>query len=218
MTYLELKTMFANYVDDVNFGYYTESFAGILLNKAVKEVHKILIANGEQRYMICKETDTVVNQDQYVIPEDFHSVASFNWVENPGTTSEVEHPIDFITPNQRYHNNGYPSSSSNATNYTVKRNRLWVFPTPAAVYRLRLYYNFLLAEMTLDSDEPDIQENYQELIVLYAVRDAFIKDDRESQKILDKINRYETEMKNDAQERRKDSPRYVKVTEGDYFF
>jgi hypothetical protein len=166
MTFLEMQTMFANYVDDVNFGYYTLPFAKTLLNKNQKEVHKILIANGEQRYMICKETD----------------------------------------------------NSNNACNYTVKRNRLWVFPTPASVYRLRLYYNFLLPDMILDTDEPDIQENYQELIVLYAVRDAFIKDDRESQKILDKINRYETEMKNDAQERRKDSPRYIKVTEGDFFF
>jgi hypothetical protein len=63
-----------------------------------------------------------------------------------------------------------------------------------------------------DTDTPDIPDDYQELVALYAARDCFIKDDRADTNLQTKIAFYEKMLSEMADERNQDMSRQVVST------
>jgi hypothetical protein len=77
------------------------------------------------------------------------------------------------------------------------------------VKKLRLEYTYLVADMTLDTDVPDVPEEYQEFLALLACEDGFIKDGRANDLLQKKLKVYRDDLDMDAQERNQDQPRSV---------
>lgn len=213
MTFLELQNMVAQWCDDVSFGYFTQSFVKLMVNNAAYEVYKLLNKTGEYRYLKCLETETVANQQQYIVPSDFITVEKLVFVDNPGTTQESEIVVAPLTLNQVRTFVAPLVDSNGPAVYHLQRDRLVIYPAPQSERTLRLYYSYLPSPMVDDDDEPDAPINYHEYIAVLATKSCFLKDKQPVAPIQDKLDEYTAMLKASAQERHRDMPRMVVETE-----
>lgn len=216
MTREELRNLVLYYCDDLNGGYFTSTQVNVFINNAQGEVQKILLQSYENWYLKCVQTTLVANQNSYVLPTDFLKCHRLEIISSPGTTSETSTMLQPITLNQQdYIRNGpgYPAA------YYLRKSRIVLLPSPDSTYTMRLNYSYRVADMTLDTDVPDIPEEYHELIAINAAYDCLIKDGRDVSALDRKLKSYEEMMKRDSEDRKIDRPRMVTITEsevGDY--
>lgn len=204
----QLRTLALQWLDDLNGTYFTPSIVNTWINNGQTEVQKRLIKAGQNYFLKCVQTTLVVNQKDYILPDDFMKVHRLELVTSGTGTSEVAYPLMPVIINQvdvTPTNVGAPSA------YYFKANRIVITPIPDTAYILRLYYSNQILDMVNDTDSPDLRipQRYQELIALYAAQDGFIKDGRGSELLVKKIAEYERHMDTDTQERNVDYPRMV---------
>ncbi len=87
-----------------------------------------------------------------------------------------------------------------------------MFPAPDQAYVFRLYYQYQIPDMVLDTDTPDIPDAYQEMIALLAAYDCLIKDGRDVSSLNNKIEKYRAQMKDQMAERLADKGRTIVET------
>lgn len=209
MTFLQLQNLVASILDDLNFGYFTTDQVKVWLNNAQKEIQKKLIRSGNNYYLKHIQTNLIVGQSEYVLPLNFKKLNRLEVVISGMAPNETVSPISPITLNQQdlvYRGSGTPMC------YFLRKNRLVLSPCPDQPLVLRMNHSYQIADMTLDTDMPDIPEDYHELIALLAAEDGFIKDERTSEKLNKKIAQYENDFANDASERLVDMPRQIVET------
>lgn len=210
MTLLSLRTLVSQWVDDPQNGYFTVATLNIFLNNAQKEVQKLLIQANETYYTKYVTTNTVQNQQDYVIPSDLLNIERLEIVASGTGINADKRFLQKITLNQQSLNGlqaGLPSS------YYMKKNRVSLLPVPDNIYVLNLYYDYLLTDMILDADVPDVPEDFHEYIAVLAAFDCFIKDDRIPANIVTKQQYYEKLLKQKAESRDTSGPRMVVQTE-----
>lgn len=213
MTFRQLKDLVASWLDDLQFGYFTEPQVEVFINNATKEVQKRLIKAGQNYYNIPVQTTLVVNQNDYVLPDDFKKLHRLEVVISGSCPNESVQEILPITTNQQ---DLVPTGVGTPLCYYFKKSRLVLKPAPDTALTMRMIYSYLVQDMTLDTDTPDVPESYHELIALLAAQDGFIKDGRSSPLLEKKLKQFEDDMDSDAQERNQDSPRSIVQTTNDY--
>lgn len=214
MTFLELQQLTSYWLDDLNFGYFTQTQVKRWLNNAQQEAQKILIQSSENWFLDCVTTTCVANQPNYALPDDFLKLNRLQVVENPGTSSEDRTQIFGVVLSQ---DKLLTQSPAFPAAYYLKSNQLILVPVPDSTYTLRMDYTFRLADMVLDGDVSDIPEQYHEYIALLAAISGFLKDDRNPSSLLAKKQWYEELFKRDSEDRKVDAPREVISTKDDYF-
>lgn len=215
MTLSELRTLCLSWLDDPSGGYFTTAQLNVFLNNAQRQVQKILIQSFESRYVAGVETQTVANQAFYQAPSDFMKVNRFSII-TAGTNEANEEYIDlqYITPNQE---NRVLVKSGTPEFYTILNDKFKLFPTPDTTGKtLRLYYTYRVTDMSADGDEPDVPEEYHEMVALYATLDGFLKDGRQNETISNKLAEYKKQLQEDAADRNIDAPRKIVITQDDF--
>ncbi len=210
MNLTNLQTLVSQWVDDPLNGYFTLPTLTFFLNNAQKEVQKLLIQAGESYYTKKVTTNTVQNQQDYILPDDLLKVTRLEVVASgTGPTADLR-LLQKITMNQQ----GLIGSGVGLpTCYFWQKSRLSLLPVPDNVYVMNLYYDYLLTDMVSGSDIPDVPEDFQEYIAVLAAMDCFIKDDRANQNIAMKKEYYEKLLKQMSEERDISGPRMVVMTE-----
>lgn len=77
---------------------------------------------------------------------------------------------------------------------------------------LRLYYSPMVADLSGDSDVPDVPEQFMEYVAIIAAYNGFIKDDRVPDNLIVKAKGYEELMKKAVTQRTQDRSRSVVIT------
>lgn len=209
MTFAELKAAVSYTLDDLNFGYFTETQVGLWLNQSQRRLQKRLIKAGQNFYTKCVQTTLVVNQNDYVLPEDFKEVNKLVVVVSGSPPNESLSPVLPITMGQQ---TLMGTGVGTPCWYVIKKNRLSLSPAPDTALPLRLIYTYDPVDMVLSSDVPDIPVSYHEFLVLLASQQGFIKDGRENALITKKILEFEGEIDTDAAQRNVDQPRQIVET------
>lgn len=209
MTFAELRELTLTWLDDVNAGYFSNSQVNRWLNNAQIEVQKLLLQAGENYYMKPVQTTLVVNQQDYVLPQDFMHLHRLTLVVSGSPPTQSEVPLSPITTNQQ---DLVPNQTGQPQYYYIKRNRLVLFPTPDTTLPMILTYSPLVGDMTLDTDLPNVPPQYHEFLAVLATNDGLIKDGRQIDSIVMKKKYYEEMLKADSIERRQDAPRSVVMT------
>lgn len=209
MTLAELRTLTLSWLDDTNAGYFTIPQVDVWLNNAQKEVQKLLLQAGQNYYMGPCQTTLVVNQSDYVLPQDFVKLHRLEIVISGVPPFENTCPIAPITLNQQ---DLVPNQTGRPQFYFLKKNRIVLWPAPDSALTLRLYYSPLVADMTLATDIPNVPYSYHEMLAVLATVDGMLKDQRDPSSVIMKRTYYETMLKQDAQERLQDAPRSIVQT------
>lgn len=209
-----LRTLCVSWLDDPSQGYFTPAQMNVFLNNGQRQVQKILIQSFESRYVHGVQTSTVANQAFYQVPTDFLKVNRFSVIlAGTNETNEDYNDLQYITPNQESRilvRTGAPGF------YTILNNMFKILPIPPQVYTLRLYYTYRITDMVLDTDIPDVPEEYQEMVALYAAVDGFLKDGRQNETLMAKLAEYKKQVQEDAADRNIDSARRIVTTQDDF--
>lgn len=214
MTLGDIQTQVLTWLDDPQAGYFTLPVINAWINNAQKEVQKHLLMAGTNWYLKCAQTQLVVNQNLYIVPDDFRQVHRLDLVLSgtfPNETRSVIAPITFNQQDYTSQNTGTPEA------YALKKNAFQLFPVPDAVLTMRLNYSYMVADMTLITDEPDVPVQYQEFIAILATLDGTLRDKTDMSGIIAKKQYFEAMLKSDAALRTADQPRSVVITEQDGF-
>lgn len=210
MNFGQLQTLVSVWLDDVNFGYFSQAQVKVWLNNAQIEAQKLLLEAGQNYYVQRWQTSLVVNQSDYILPSDFMKLHRLELVVSGTVPNETVQVINPVTLNQQdlisNTQDAYPAY------YYIKRNRLVLLPYPQQVLTMRMYYSPEVADMVNDSDVPDVPAQYHEYLAVLAALDGFLKDQRDPSQFLEKRRYYEKMMKDDATERNVDMPRAIVET------
>lgn len=213
MTRSELRTLYWDYLDDPQGGYFTESVANMRLNLATQELQKRLLQAGRQYYTQCVTASTVANQARYALPADFFQLENLAWVvSGSGDTAQLS-PIEERAPNHPDVLN-LNNQTGNPAFFYFQKNYIVLNPVPASVVVLHLNYAPLTTEMASDSDEPDAPEQYHSYIPALAAEEGFIKDGRPLDPIAKKLKALEELLKQTSQNRNYGRARMVNSTGG----
>ena len=211
MTFLQLRTLTLDWLDDPNAGYFSTTVVNLRLNLALKELQKRLISANKEYYAKCVQTDTVASQKAYALPDDFYQILRLERIAQGVTNNYPNFKIEAITPNER---DNYIDDTGAPVAYYMQKNNIMLVPTPDSVYEIHLEYSYQVADMVNDSDEPDAPEFFHEYSAVLATRDCLINDGRPLDPITAKMKDYETLLKQIADQRQADSPRMVVAAGG----
>lgn len=214
MTRQEIKAYIRQLNDDVNGGYFTDTVLNPFINRAQIELQKKLIQSGEFYYLKTVQTSTAEDQSDYVIPTDFLKVHRLELVLSGTGPNEDRLQLQPMTLNQQ---NMITNQIGTPQNYILKRNRFVLFPTPDEALVLRLYYSYLVSNLTSDTEEVDGPVEYHDYVALYAARLCRIKDGADYADLDSEIAKYDVLFKQSAEDRKEDAPRMVVVTSQDWF-
>lgn len=212
MTRLEIKTLILSWLDDSNSSYFIDSNLNVWVNQAQKQIQGLLLQAGQNWYEIPVETLTVSGQSDYLLPSDFVTEQRLELVVSGSGLNEERRPIREITTNQQ---DWVSIQTGRPTLYSIKKDRVTLFPTPDAQYTLRLYYSPLVADLGSDSDVPNVPGQFHEYVAVLGAYNGFIKDDRAPQNLVLKKNELELLLKQMAAKRMEDATRQV-VQANDY--
>lgn len=217
MNFLQLKTLTASWLDDLQYGYFTESQVETWLNNAAYRVQGRLLKAKKNFYNKPVQTTLVINQADYVLPDDFRKMISLEVVVSGTVPNESLSPISEITTNQKFL---VGTGTGTPQLFRFKANRIVVLPAPDQALVMRMEYAYQVARMVNATDIPDVPERYHELLAILACEDGFLKDGRTPDLIEKKKKDFETEFDSDANDRNEAAPRSVVSTgsSGDYTF
>lgn len=216
MTRAELKTLMLSWLDDPQGGYFTDANLNAWINNAQKQVQRKLIQSGNLFYGIEVQTNTVVNTNEYALPDDYLRVHKMELIQSGTFPNENRIVLQPVTPMQA---NFYGTGTGQPGAYYLKQDSFVLLKTPAQVWPIAMLYSYLVEDLTSDLQEPDVPTQYQEMVGVVALMDGFLKDQRNPAPMFqDKLMYYEKLMAQDAQDRNVDVPREVVVTQPDSTF
>lgn len=211
MTFLEIQDLALSWLDDPSAGYFTRPQIRTWVNNAHREVQKLLLNSSEDYYTKCARTSTVAGQSQYQLPPDFVKLQRLSFIYDGSGDNARYQRIFPITRNEQdlvnINQTGDPQS------FFFNKDTLTLVPTPNRGVVLHLDYTYRVSDMTADGDEPDVPEDYHEFLAILCARDGFLKDGRDFGPIERKLAYFEEMLKQNAEQRNQDSPRYVVATQ-----
>lgn len=215
MNLAELKVDTASYLNDPNFGYFTESQVTRFLNEAQQEVQKLLIQAGQNFYLRCAKTAVIPDACTIALPDNFAKVNRLVMITGGVAPNEDYSVLIPITLNQQ---DLVSNLSGTPTSYCLSKNSLRLFSTPDSTtngYLLRMDYTYRVSDMALDGEVPDIPDAFQPLMPLLAAKRGFLRDDRPINDLSGEIQIYKDLMKQDIADRvQQTSRRVVRTTVG----
>lgn len=110
---------------------------------------------------------TVSEDPSYALPSDFSRLIDLFYVESH----------ELVVPMDVREFDALPASTGRPYAYTVRGAEVVFYPTPDAAYNFTLRYWRLPQDMVNDADTPEIPVQYHELLVAYAMRKAFLRED-----------------------------------------
>lgn len=212
MTRAEMNSLILSWLDDVSAGYFTPAQTNVWINQAQRQVQQELIMAGQNWYMLPVETITIVGQQDYLYPSDFLKLHRLECVISGTGTNENRQALGQMTTNQQ---DLVSLASGQPTNFYLKKDRFTISPTPSVAQTMRLYYSYLVADLTSDSSVPDVPSEFQEYVAILAAFDGFIKDDRAPDNLIAKKATYEKRLTDMKTQRAQDMSRQV-VMVNDY--
>ena len=212
MTLAQIRTLALGYLDDSQSGYFDNAFMLSAINKAQREVQKLLIQQGDNWYLKAQQTPLIVNQQEYIMPADFRKSHRLEVITAGVAPNETKVQLAPISLNQQ---DMVPYGVGTPAVWAIKKDRIMIFPAPSVAYTMRLWYSYRIADLVNDSDIPDVAYEYHEFIAILAAIDGFVKDDRPFTNLKLMADSYEKLMRQDSDERQQDAPRHVIETESD---
>lgn len=197
-----------SWLDDEQAGYFNANDTFQWINLAQRQVQQELLLAGENWYQIPVETQTIVNQADYLLPSDFIALHRLEIILSGtiGTPNENRQPLTHITTNQQ---DLLTVVSDVPTNFVMKKDRFTLYPTPSQAWTMRLYYSYRVADLVYTTDVPDVPEQFMEYLALLAAFDGFIKDDRAPENLQAKKMKYENMLTKMKTQRAQDVARQV---------
>lgn len=159
---------FRSLQDEVLEHQFSEAKYRPLVKTWLNEAQRRAVIESEMRIEETSETyATTAGDATYALPSNFNRLIDVFNTE----TNETLTPVDIREFDQ------LPASQGKPYAYTVIGSELNLYATPDGEYPLKLRYWKLPADMVEDNSTPEIPVQYQELLIAYAMKKAFMRED-----------------------------------------
>ncbi len=211
MTKADLRTYVLQLLDDPFGSYFNDTFMDLALNKGQEEVQKNLLMAGQLYWPKDVTALTVQNQQDYVLPSDYLLCDKIGLVTSGIVPTQI---IQWFSPTTLNQINNFGQQSGTPCNYVILKDRFRLYPIPdVANLTLTMTYEYKIADLTSNSQTPDIPEIYQKVVCAYAARMGKVKDDSDMTNINLLLAPFEKEMNELAEQRQHQRPRHVIETD-----
>lgn len=138
------------------------------VRKWLNQAQRRAVIESEMRIQESAQSYTTGAEDSgYGLPSDFSRLIDLFYVENH----------ELVVPMDVREFDALPSAAGRPYAYTVRGGEVIFYPTPDAIYSFTLRYWRLPQDMVNESDLPEIPAQYHELLIAYAMRKAFLRED-----------------------------------------
>ena len=169
----DLRALVREHVNEPTAGFWSDAQLNIYLNLAKDQVTAFMVRLDEDFFELSATFSTAVGTKSYLLPADAMQV---NRIERYTTADAYD--ITMLEPvgHHLLGRNGYPFGSNNKPDYyDVRGVQFDLYPTPDAIYPMRLYYDQRQADMSQDSDVPGHPREAHPLIAARAAKMALTK-------------------------------------------
>ena len=211
MTTGEIMTYISYLVDDPEFGYFTKPKLYVYINQSLKEAQKLLCAAGNNWYVKLSSRATVANQRDYLLPCNTLFIHRLE-LRQGNPLNPDRQVINHITLNQQDNYSTY----AQPVNFYLEKQYLILVPAPQNnVQTMYLWHTPLVADVTQESDVPDLPLEFHEYLAQKAAALCFVQDDRPMENILTVYTETENRLKQAAIQRAQDFAQMVVSTRND---
>lgn len=208
----QIKSYVWSLCDDLAGSYFTTTELTRFINQEQQETQKQLVLSGNNWYLkVDQSGSTVVNQQGYTLPTDLLAINRIELVQNPGV-NEAVFPLTSITLNQK---DAFQNFSGMPCAYYLQKNTIQMIPAPQQVWTIRYYYTYQIADISSDSDTPDVPTEFHEYLAKRVAMQCFIKDGRDATLLLRDIQKVEDDLKARAIERAQDRMSTIVINSDD---
>lgn len=139
-----------------------------LVKTWLNQAQRRLVQESEIRTQVGTQEYTTVASNKSIgtTPTDFYRIVDLSDVD--------AHRL--LTPWSMRDYDSAPPSRGRPYAYSYDASSIYAYPTPDAAYVLKLHYWKLPQDMSADGDAPEIPEQYQELLIAYAMRKAYLRE------------------------------------------
>lgn len=154
--------------DEVLEHQFSESKYRPLVKTWLNEAQRRAVIESELRTQTESDTiSTEANVSGYTLPSNFSRIIDLY-------NTETKEPLEEFAVTDY---DGSPTSTGRPYGFTVIGTTITLYPTPDGVYPLAMRYWKLPDDMVEDADTPGIPAQYHELLIAYAMKKAFLRED-----------------------------------------
>lgn len=193
-----------NYENSARF---TPSFLNDCINAALFELYELLSGVHEGYFDITATLSTTTNVDNVALPADFWRLRGVDVALD--STRWLELRQISIAERNRYSNigNGRPFAYRIANGGT--RGQLTLYPTPDAVYQMRVFYEPTRTALAADGDSLEDWNGWADYVVHGALLRCDEREKRPTGERLAKLEQIKQRIITGAGERRAAEPEYL---------
>lgn len=185
------------------------------LNREQSVVQNHLIQSFENYFVTEANISLVNGTDEYALNSSVIKILRVEWIANDINNPTEIIPISFNDKEMYTGLNIDTTAASDVSAYTIKGNNMVLRPRPqrTTASAVRYYYVKKLADLTTASDVSEIPEQWHELMAWGVYKRALIQQEGAAESIAvanGEYNRYLEDLKQWAENRQIQRPRFVK--------
>lgn len=189
--------------DYPNSSVFTDAFLNDQINDAVGQYVDLLDSTWEGYRDTLTTLVTVASTATVSLPADFHRARAVDILVDGRYA-----PLRRLTLRQTY---GYDIQNARPVGYMLRGALIECFPTPDAIYTIRLRYTPAATVMSSDSDSIDIPNGWENFIVHTALLKLDEREGRDLGERMAVIERYRLRIQAAAEDRDVAEPEYIPV-------
>lgn len=162
-----LRTLIRSWINEPTEGFWLNSELNTYINIANQKINAIITAIRDDFFTISKTFSTTTNTKSYTWPSDFGGLRR---MEHYSTSdpSDIQ-KIDLLKFPRSEAGGEWPfSQSGKSTRYVSFGDHFDLLPIPDAAYTLRMYYDAVKADLTLDTDSPSSPVQFHDMTAIWA--------------------------------------------------
>lgn len=188
VTLTTLRARARERADMVNSTFITDAATSLdaLINEGVQELHELLIEHYGENYSVSSSsTSTVAGTSTYALPSDFFKLLGVDLALSSTDTYDLKR---FNWKERNVFKGASQWGALTLPQYSLEGSNLRVYPAPAGVYTLTIWYVPMLALLANGSDTVNFPNGWERYVVLAAAIKALKKEESNTQDLERELN------------------------------
>ncbi len=166
VTLSNLKLRSREMADMIHSQFVTDPELTRYINSSAQELYDILVmAYGEDYYVLPTPFEFVSNGDPKALPSDFYKVVGVDALVGGGNYVTLK-PFEFTERNRFNGPTNLLINNNSPLRYKIQGNQIIWAPGTSGNNTIRVWYIPVMTELAIDADELDGVNGYEELVIV----------------------------------------------------
>lgn len=206
VTLTTLRARTRERADMVNSTFLTDAATSLdaLINEGVQELHQLLVQHYGENYTVSSSsTSTVAGTSTYALPSDFFKLLGVDLVMSATETYDLKR---FNWKERNIYKGASQWGALTLPQYSLEGSNLRVYPAPAGVYTLTMWYVPMLSLLVSGSDTVNFANGWERFVVLSSAIKAMKKEESDTRDLERELNILKADIIAGAESRDEGAP------------